>query len=92
MTGPVVVALAIRDAILADRMAALLADVPGLRLAACGEPADVTVVSDTAAPAGRLSDELVGLMPREAEVLALLAEGAFNKLVARRLGFSVHTA
>ncbi|MDX8536046.1 helix-turn-helix transcriptional regulator [Mesorhizobium abyssinicae] len=32
------------------------------------------------------------LSPREAEVLALLAEGAPNKVIARRLGISVHTA
>jgi len=32
------------------------------------------------------------LTPREREVLALLAEGASNKTIARRLGISVHTA
>lgn len=32
------------------------------------------------------------LSPREAEVLALLAEGAPNKVIARRLNISVHTA
>ena len=31
------------------------------------------------------------LSPREAEVLALLADGAPNKVIARRLGISVHT-
>ena len=75
MTGPVVVALAIRDAVLADRVAALLADVPGLRLAARGEPADVTVVSHPAIPAAPSSDNWVGLTSRETQVLALLAEG-----------------
>jgi DNA-binding CsgD family transcriptional regulator len=34
----------------------------------------------------------VPLTPREREVLALLAEGASNKTIARRLGISVHTA
>jgi DNA-binding CsgD family transcriptional regulator len=38
-------------------------------------------------PAARAS-----LSPREAEVLALLAEGAPNKVIARRLNISVHTA
>lgn len=33
----------------------------------------------------------VYLSPREAEVLALLAEGAPNKVIARRLDISVHT-
>jgi DNA-binding CsgD family transcriptional regulator len=32
------------------------------------------------------------LTPRELEVLTLLAEGASNKAIARRLGISVHTA
>ena len=42
-----------------------------------------------------LSDEHTArpaLSPREAEVLALLAEGAPNKVIARRLNISVHTA
>ncbi|MBZ9777039.1 helix-turn-helix transcriptional regulator [Mesorhizobium sp. CO1-1-8] len=41
------------------------------------------------------SDEHVvrpSLSPREGEVLALLAEGAPNKVIARRLNISVHTA
>ncbi|WP_041357907.1 helix-turn-helix transcriptional regulator [Nitrobacter hamburgensis] len=33
----------------------------------------------------------IHLSQREAEVLALLAEGAPNKVIARRLGISVHT-
>lgn len=32
------------------------------------------------------------LSPREAEVLALLADGASNKVIARRMGISFHTA
>lgn len=35
---------------------------------------------------------LPDLSPRELEVLALLAEGAPNKVIARRLDISVHTA
>ena len=34
----------------------------------------------------------IALTPREREVLALLAEGASNKAIARALGVSVHTA
>jgi DNA-binding NarL/FixJ family response regulator len=34
----------------------------------------------------------IRLSPREAEVLALLAEGASNKVIARHLDISIHTA
>ena len=68
---------------------ALLAGVPGLRLVAPGEPAEALVIaSATVAQA----DEDAMLTPRELEVLALLAEGASNKAIARRLHISVHTA
>ena len=70
-------------------LAALLADLPGMRLAAPGEPADVILISPDKVPP---ADSDAGLTPREIEVLALLAEGASNKLIARRLGISVHTA
>ena len=88
--GPIRLALNIADKVLADRLAALLAHVPGLQLVSAGESADVTVVlSDgVSAPA----DDDVSLTPRELEVLALLAEGMSNKAIARRLGISVHTA
>ena len=42
-------------------------------------------------PAGS-EGPVIHLSPREAEVLALLAEGAPNKVIARRLDISVHTA
>jgi DNA-binding CsgD family transcriptional regulator len=87
-------ALEIVDPALADRLAARLADVPGVRLVGHGEAADAVVVL----PLGRSpqaepqADVEVSLTPREMEVLALLAEGASNKMIARRLGISVHTA
>ena len=34
----------------------------------------------------------IDLTPRERDVLLLMAEGASNKAIARRLGISVHTA
>lgn len=85
---PVVVAIEIDDPALADRLTALLADIPGLRLARSGETADAAVVS----PLAVATDEPVtGLTPREIEVLNLMAEGASNKTIARRLEISVHT-
>jgi DNA-binding CsgD family transcriptional regulator len=86
----VVIALGVGDAALADRLAGLLADVPGLRLAAPGESADVRIVDSEAKR--DTADLELALTPREAEVLALLSEGASNKAIARRLGISVHTA
>ncbi len=87
------IAMAIDDAALADRLAALLSGVPGLRLVAAGAPAEVLLVSggpQTARPADPMGIET--LTPREIEVLTLLAEGESNKMIARRLGISVHTA
>lgn len=89
MAPAIVVEMAVDDPELAHRLAALLVGVPGLRLAERGERADVAVTTP-----GRLSevDLEAALTPRELEVLGLLAEGASNKLIARRLGISVHTA
>ena len=87
---PIRLALDIADAALADRLAELLAGVPGLRLVGAGETADAVLVLP--APAASPADGDVPLTPRELEVLALLAEGASNKTIARRLGISVHTA
>jgi DNA-binding CsgD family transcriptional regulator len=88
--GPIRLALNIEDKVLADRLAALLANVPGLQLVSAGESADVTVALSDGVSA--TADDDVLLTPRELEVLALLAEGMSNKAIARRLGISVHTA
>lgn len=40
----------------------------------------------------RGNDEAPELTPREREVLAAMADGASNKVIARRLGISFHTA
>jgi DNA-binding CsgD family transcriptional regulator len=85
----IVIALEIADPVLSARLAAALADVPGVRVARHGEAADVALVATaTAAPV----DADAALTKREFEVLALMAEGASNKAIARRLGISVHTA
>jgi DNA-binding CsgD family transcriptional regulator len=89
-TEPIVIALAVDDADLADRLAAILAGVTRIRLAAPGERADVIVISQEASGDHAELDQ--PLTPREIQVLTLVAQGASNKEIARRLGISVHTA
>ncbi|WP_407120246.1 response regulator transcription factor [Bradyrhizobium sp. STM 3561] len=82
----IVLSLEIDDPALADRLAKLLSNVTGLRLAAPGEAASVTVVARDP----RIRPD-IALTQRELDVLALMAEGASNKMIARQLGISVHT-
>ena len=94
MTGEVgseliVLAIKLDDPTLADRLAGLLSKVPGLRLAETNEEGDVALVSSHTAE--KVVDQDAALTPREIQVLSLLAEGASNKSIARRLGISVHT-
>jgi DNA-binding CsgD family transcriptional regulator len=86
----IVIAVAIDDPVLADRLASLLEGVEGLRVAAPGEAAAVAIVAHD--PRGSAGPHGFDLTPRELDVLALLAEGASNKTIAKRLGISVHTA
>jgi DNA-binding CsgD family transcriptional regulator len=88
--APIIVSVEIDDPELADRMASLLGGIAGLRLALPGEAASVAIVSRNRGTAREPGD--VELTPRELDVLALLAEGASNKVIARQLGISVHTA
>ncbi len=87
---PIVISIEIDDPTLADRLAALLGGVAGLRLAGSGEAASVKLVSPD--PRDQTASNSVDLTPRELDVLTLLAEGASNKDIARQLGISVHTA
>jgi DNA-binding CsgD family transcriptional regulator len=87
---PIVVALEIEDEALSQRLFAALAAAPDIRVAERGEAADVALVLPEAAQHAEATDST--LTRRELEVLALVAEGASNKLIARRLGISVHTA
>ena len=85
----IVIALEIDDPVLADWLATLLGSVAGLRLAAPSEQPAAAIVVRNREVAGGGDFELT---PRELDVLALLAEGASNKMIAQRLGISVHTA
>ena len=83
----IVLSLEIDDPTLADRLATLLGSVAGLRLAAPGETANASVVARDR----RVMPEDIALTQRELDVLALMAEGASNKMIARQLSISVHT-
>ncbi len=85
----IVLAIKVDDPTLADRLTALLSDVPGVRLARVNEIGDVALVSSHTAE--KAAEPEGALTPREIQVLSLLAEGASNKSIARRLGISVHT-
>ena len=88
--APIRLALKIEDPALADRLAKLLANVPGLHLVGASESPEVTLLHSNGVSGPVEGD--VPLTPRELEVLTLLAEGLSNKAIARRLGISVHTA
>ncbi|AWL99435.1 response regulator transcription factor [Bradyrhizobium amphicarpaeae] len=86
-TPEIVLALEIDDPALAGRLEALLGSVAGVRLAAPGETAAATIVARDP----RVMPDDIALTQRELDVLALMAEGASNKMIARQLGISVHT-
>ena len=87
----IAITIEIDDPVLANRLASLLEGVAGLCLVAQGQSAHVAIVSRQAATAAS-ADSACDLTPRERDVLALMAEGASNKAIARQLGISVHTA
>jgi DNA-binding CsgD family transcriptional regulator len=84
------VAIDVGDLALAEWIASVLANIEVIELVGKADEPDVLVV---AAPGAATEPEAnVELTARELEVLALLAEGASNKLIARRLRISTHTA
>jgi DNA-binding CsgD family transcriptional regulator len=83
-------AIDVADPALAGRVVAVLADVEGLELVGKDDEPDALVVAALGAVTELEAN--IELTARELEVLALLAEGASNKLIARRLGISAHTA
>jgi len=85
----IVIALELDETELKERLVDLLGAIPGVRLVPAGEAADVALAPPQ--PAAR-PDPDAALTPREREVLELMAEGASNKMIARALGISVHTA
>jgi DNA-binding CsgD family transcriptional regulator len=87
---PIRLSINVDDPALARRVVALLSNVEGAVLVGAGEPSDVTVLGSR--DGDMADDQSQPLTARELEVLALLAEGASNKLIARRLGISTHTA
>ena len=88
---PITLALRLRDGALADRLTELLGAVPGLRIVG-GDVAADAALTDAAGSRTEVDGAAANLTPREAEVLALLTEGASNRAIAGRLGISVHTA
>jgi DNA-binding CsgD family transcriptional regulator len=87
---PLRLAIGVADPALADRIACVLADVEGLELVSKDDEPDALVVGVLGAATELAAN--IELTARELEVLALLAEGASNKLIGRRLGISAHTA
>ena len=83
-------AIGVANPALADRIASVLADVDGLELVSKDDEPDAVVVG--ALGTANELEANIELTARELEVLALLAEGASNKLIGRRLGISAHTA
>jgi len=84
------VAIDVPDPALSERIASALRGIDDLELVQCDAGPDALVVA--APEVSCEGDTEIALTPRELEVLALLGEGASNKLIARRLGISAHTA
>jgi DNA-binding NarL/FixJ family response regulator len=86
------------DATVEEIAAAVEAAAAGLVIVSADQVGDLVGSRPAAAPPGefpgarrRSSGRVPALTPREREILAMLAEGLPNKLIASRLGISDHT-
>jgi DNA-binding NarL/FixJ family response regulator len=73
-------------------LARLIAQTEPEAVLADARPLAALLGADRAEAVGESGDIETSLTPREIEVLAAMADGASNKVIARRLGISFHTA
>ena len=94
-------AIDVADPAVAERIESALATVEAIALVGKDDEPDALIIAPLGTAAGAETEVApdhaapepnIALTARELEVLALLAEGASNKLIARRLGISAHTA
>jgi DNA-binding NarL/FixJ family response regulator len=85
-------AVLLRPADRAELVAAVQAVAAGLSVVLAGLLDDLLQPSGVGNATSMAMADAEALTPRELEVLALVAAGASNKLIARRLDISVHTA
>lgn len=97
-TGPLRVAVLVADPARAELLRNALGIHPGLRLTDQPSQAEVVITDaplphpPVIGPRSATADDGAPPTPREREVLELLALGASNKMIARRLGISLATA
>jgi DNA-binding CsgD family transcriptional regulator len=82
------ISIRIAEPELATRLAALIEQTQGLRIAKPDEPGDLILSAPNISEGGTEQP----LTPRERDVIALIAEGLSNKEIGWRLGISPDTA
>ncbi len=86
--GDFAVSIRVAEPALATRLAALIEQARGLRIATPNEPGDLVL----SVPDISQAETDQPLTPRERDVIALIAEGLSNKEIGSRLGISPDTA